>query len=220
MKVLNNILKMEMSNIHLLKPSKNVRMKELFLWFFIFGIMVLYGGILLTQIKKTQIIENSLFYVYGLSLVAAIYDYGINIKRVLYDYEQYVLISYLPVKTFYIVLAKLMTTVVMTLRWNIVVGFSYTIVYVFQRNLPATYIILGLLLLIFASFLISQCITVVTTNFICYYQQKSHFHSNHDYQKKDITNIIKSLLRTTSNPISYKTSYYYFHKNPEYSKPL
>ena len=141
MKVLNNILKMEMSNIHLLKPSKNVRMKELFLWFFIFGIMVLYGGILLTQIKKTQIIENSLFYVYGLSLVAAIYDYGINIKRVLYDYEQYVLISYLPVKTFYIVLAKLMTTVVMTLRWNIVVGFSYTIVYVFQRNLPATYII-------------------------------------------------------------------------------
>lgn len=155
MKVLNNILKMEMSNIHLLKPSKNVRMKELFLWFFIFGIMVLYGGILLTQIKKTQIIENSLFYVYGLSLVAAIYDYGINIKRVLYDYEQYVLISYLPVKTFYIVLAKLMTTVVMTLRWNIVVGFSYTIVYVFQRNLPATYIILGLLLLIFASFLIS-----------------------------------------------------------------
>ncbi|MFQ9140758.1 MAG: hypothetical protein ACLR4W_00195 [Oscillospiraceae bacterium] len=52
-------------------------------------------------------------------------------------------------------MAKLMTTVVMTLRWNIVVGFSYTIVYVFQRNLPATYIILGLLLLIFASFLIS-----------------------------------------------------------------
>ena len=48
MKVLNNILKIEMSNIHLLKPSKNVRMKELFLWFFIFGIMVLYGGILLT----------------------------------------------------------------------------------------------------------------------------------------------------------------------------
>ena len=133
MKVLNNILKMEMSNIHLLKPSKNVRMKELFLWFFIFGIMVLYGGILLTQIKKTQIIENSLFYVYGLSLVAAIYDYGINIKRVLYDYEQYVLISYLPVKTFYIVLAKLMTTVVMTLRWNIVVGFLIPLFMFFKK---------------------------------------------------------------------------------------
>lgn len=61
MKVLNNILKMEMSNIHLLKPSKNVRMKELFLWFFIFGIMVLYGGHITDPNKKNA--DNREFFI-------------------------------------------------------------------------------------------------------------------------------------------------------------
>lgn len=135
MKALNKLLWMEMSNIYICKPSKNVRKKECFVWVIFFVMVMLYGWGFLTQIKKTEMVKLSVGYVYVMSLVAAVYDYSTRIKNIMYDYAQYQAISYLPVKTSQILSAKIITSIVVTIRWMITVGISYSMIYLVEQKI-------------------------------------------------------------------------------------
>ena len=155
MKTLFKLVKMEMSNIHFFKPGKNVALKEFLFMGAMFSLMLLYGTIFLNQVVNIRLREVSILIVFILAAIAAVYDFGTRINSMLYDYNQYKMISYLPVNLFHYLLAKMICIVAITLRWMLMIGLPFSMIYVISKQLPFLYLITCVVILINCSLLIS-----------------------------------------------------------------
>ncbi|MBR1691721.1 MAG: hypothetical protein IJ711_02980 [Lachnospiraceae bacterium] len=151
MKALSKLVMMEMSNIHFFKPGRNVRKKEMLFMGMLSCLVAVSGVVFLNQAGDAVMKQASITVVFLLSLIASLYDLAVRINGILYDYEQYQMISYLPVDHFQILLSKLISMTAVTWRWQVMIGFSFSVVYALRMHLPLVCLLTCLLLLTGAS---------------------------------------------------------------------
>lgn len=151
MKQIIDLIKIEVSNIHFLKADKNLALKEIMTMLILALSVAVYGYIFMQSINDTYIRNSSIIVVFVLALLASSYEFFLNVNAILYNYDGYQMLCHFPIETYKIVLAKEICLILSILRWQFIIGFSFSIVYVLFLHYSIAYLFSCLLILISSS---------------------------------------------------------------------